>query len=200
MNNIDRFFTKDAAVFADSYISYLQSVISNIDTAQIAKFIEVLLDARERGAAIFFIGNGGSAATASHFANDIAIGTGDYSKPFRAISLTDNVPILTAIGNDFGYQDIFARQLRVIGREGDVLVGISASGNSANIINAFQCATAAGIKTVAITAFDGGQMRLIADLSVHVPTAPKEYGPAEDAHMMLDHLVGAFLMRYIRAE
>jgi D-sedoheptulose 7-phosphate isomerase len=200
MNNIDRFFTKDAAVFADSYISYLQSVLSHIDTAQIAKFIDVLLDARERGAAIFFIGNGGSAATASHFANDIAIGTGDYSKPFRAISLTDNVPILTAIGNDFGYQDIFVRQLHVIGREGDVLVGISASGNSANIINAFQCATAAGIKTVAVTAFDGGQMKQIADFSVHVPTEPKEYGPAEDAHMMLDHLVGAFLMRYIRAE
>jgi D-sedoheptulose 7-phosphate isomerase len=200
MNNIDRFFTKDAAVFADSYIKHLQSVLNGIDTAQIAKFIEVMLDARERGAAIFFIGNGGSAATASHFANDIAIGTGDYSKPFRAISLTDNVPVLTAIGNDFGYQEIFVRQLRVIGREGDVLVGISASGNSANIINAFQCATAAGIKTVAITAFDGGQMKQIADLSVHVPTDPKEYGPAEDAHMMLDHLVGAFLMRYIRTE
>jgi D-sedoheptulose 7-phosphate isomerase len=198
MNNIDRFYTKDAAIFADSYIKYLQSVLNRIDTTQIANFIEAVLDARARGSAIFFIGNGGSAATASHFANDMAIGTGDYVKPLRAISLTDNVPVLTAIGNDFGYQEIFVRQLRVIGQEGDILVGISASGNSANIISAFEYAATAGIKTVAITAFDGGQMKRLGDLSVHVPTESKEYGPAEDAHMMLDHLVGAYLMRYVQ--
>lgn len=198
MNSIDRFFTPDPAVFAAAYIKYLQSILARIDTAEIARFIETILDARRRGATVFFIGNGGSAATASHFANDIAFGTNDYEQPFRVISLTDNVPVLTALGNDFGYEEIFVRQLRVLGKRGDVLVAISASGNSPNLIKAFDYARSVGIKTVALTAFDGGKMRALADEGVHVPTEPKEYGPAEDAHMVLDHLVGAYLMRYIK--
>lgn len=199
MNNIDGFFTSDPVAFAKAYIKYLQSVLQRVDTAEIGRFIETLLDARERGATVFFIGNGGSAATASHFANDLSIGTNDYEQPFRVISLTDNVPIITAIGNDFGYEEIFVRQLRIHGEKGDVLVGISASGNSPNVIRAFDFARSAGIKTVAITAFDGGRMKTMADEGIHVPTEPKEYGPAEDTHMVLDHLVGAYLMRYVRA-
>jgi D-sedoheptulose 7-phosphate isomerase len=199
MNNIDRFFSTDPAAFAGAYIEYLQSLLKGIDVNEISRFIETLLDARGRGATVFFVGNGGSAATASHFANDLAIGTNDYEKPFRAISLTDNVPVLTALGNDFGYEEIFVRQLRVLGRPGDVLVGISASGNSSNLIRAFDHANSAGIKTVAITAFDGGKMKAMASEGIHVPTGLKEYGPAEDAHMVLDHLVGAYLMRYVKA-
>ena len=197
MNNLDRIFTKDPVAFAGAYLDYLTSVLKTIDTREIGQFIETLLDARERGATIFFIGNGGSAATASHFANDIAIGTNSYEKPFRAVSLTDSNAIITAVGNDFGFEEIFVRQLRVLGRPGDVVVAISASGNSPNLIRAFDYAKSIGIKTVAITAFDGGKMKQIADEGVHVPTALKEYGPAEDAHMVLDHLVGAYLMRFI---
>ena len=198
MNNIDSFFTSDPVAFSKSYFKYLQSVINNVETAEVGRFIETLLDARKRGATIFFIGNGGSAATSSHFANDISIGTNEYQLPFRALSLTDNVPIITAIGNDFGYDEIFVRQLRVLGKEGDVLVGISASGNSPNIIKAFEYAKKSGIKSVAITAFDGGKMKSLADEGIHVPTGLKEYGPAEDVHMILDHLVGAYLMRIVR--
>ena len=200
MNNIDRFFTPDPVVFAEAYIKYLQSVLQRVDPAEIGRFIETLLDARRRCVTVVIIGNGGSAATASHFANDLSIGTNDYDQPFRAISLTDNVPTITALGNDFGYEEIFVRQLRALGRRGDVLVGISASGNSPNLIRAFDYALSAGIKTVAITAFDGGKMKAMADEGIHVPTEPKEYGPAEDAHMVLDHLVGAYLTRYVRAE
>jgi D-sedoheptulose 7-phosphate isomerase len=198
MNNIDRIFTKDPAAFAGAYLEYLASVLKTIDVREIGQFVQTILDARERGATIYFIGNGGSAATASHFANDIAIGTNSYDKPFRAVSLTDNQAIITAVGNDFGYEDIFVRQLQVLGRKGDVVVGISASGNSPNLVKAFEYAKSVGIKTVAITAFDGGKMKPMADEGVHVPTAPKEYGPAEDAHMVLDHLVGAYLMRVIK--
>jgi D-sedoheptulose 7-phosphate isomerase len=199
INNIDRFFTPDPTEFARLYLDYLQSVFQRIDTAEIGCFIGTLLDARERGATVFFIGNGGSAATASHFANDLSVGTNAYEKPFRVMSLTDNVPIITAIGNDFGYEEIFVRQLRILGKSGDVVVGISASGNSPNLLKAFDYALSAGIKTVAITAFDGGKMKAVADEGIHVPTEPKEYGPAEDAHMVLDHLVGAYLMRFVRA-
>jgi D-sedoheptulose 7-phosphate isomerase len=197
MNNLDRIFTKDPVAFAGAYLDYLTSVLKTIDTREIGQFIETLLDARERGASIYFIGNGGSAATASHFANDIAIGTNSYDKPFRAVSLTDSNAIITAVGNDFGFEEIFVRQLRVLGRAGDVVVAISASGNSPNLIRAFDYSKSIGIKTVAITAFNGGKIKQMADEGVHVPTAPKEYGPAEDAHMVLDHLVGAYLMRFI---
>jgi D-sedoheptulose 7-phosphate isomerase len=198
MNNLDRIFTSDPIEFARAYLDYVQSVLRRIDTAEIGRFIRTLLDARERGAMVFFVGNGGSAATASHFANDLSIGTNDYDTPFRAISLTDNVPVLTAIGNDFGYEEIFVRQLRILGKRGDVIVGISASGNSPNLLRAFEHARSAGIKTVAITAFDGGKLKAIADEGIHVSTGPKEYGPAEDAHMVLDHLVGAYLIRYVK--
>ena len=199
MNNLDRLFTHDPAAFAEAYLTYVQTVLRRIDTAEVGRFIATLLDARERGATIFFAGNGGSAATASHFANDVAIGNNDYKQPFRAISLADNMPIITAISNDVGYEEIFARQLRVLGKKGDVLVGISASGNSPNLLRAFEYAISAGIKTVAITAFDGGQMKAMGDEGIHVPTEPQEYGPAEDAHMVLDHLVGAYLMRLVRS-
>lgn len=199
MNNLDRFFTKDPVAFASAYFEYLNSVLQGINTIEIGQFIQTLLDARKRGATVYFIGNGGSAATASHFANDLAIGTNSYDKPFRVVSLTDNQAVITALGNDFGYEEIFVRQLRVLGIAGDVVIGISASGNSPNLVRTFEYAKSAGIKTVAITAFDGGKMKQMADECVHVPTAPNEYGPAEDAHMVLDHLVGAYLMRYIHA-
>lgn len=199
MNNIDRRFTMDPVAFAKAYMEYIQLVLRNIDTAEIGSFIESILDARQRKATIFFIGNGGSAATSSHFANDLAYGTNEYELPFRIISLTDNVPVITAIGNDFGYDEIFVRQLRVLANKGDMLVGISASGNSQNLISAFDYAKSFGLSTIAITAFDGGRLKEIADKGIHVPTESKEYGPAEDAHMVLDHLVGAYLTRYILA-
>ncbi len=200
MNNLDRIFTKDPVAFARAYVDYLAQVLRGIDPVAIGTFITTLLEARTRGATVFFIGNGGSAATSSHFANDLSIGTYAFDNPFRVVSLADNVPILTAIANDFGYEEVFVRQLRVLSRPGDVVVAISASGNSPNLLAAVHWAKTAGIKTVAITAFDGGKLKGMADEGIHVPTAPKEYGPAEDAHMMLDHLVGSYLMRLVKAQ
>jgi D-sedoheptulose 7-phosphate isomerase len=198
MNNLDRILTSDPVSFADAYLGYLTEVLKSIDRNAIGKFTKTLLDARERGASIFFIGNGGSASTASHFANDIAVGTNSYAKPFRAISLTDNQAIITAIGNDFGFDEIFSRQLQLLGKQGDIVVAISASGNSKNLLKAFEYANENGIKTVAITGFSGGAMKEMADEGIHVPTGSKEYGPAEDAHMILDHLIGNYLLRFIQ--
>lgn len=198
MNTLDRIYSKDIEVFSRNYINYIKEVLDHIDTKEIRRFVERLFDARDRNAMIFFIGNGGSAATASHFANDLAFGTNDYEKPFRVMSLTDNVPVITAIGNDFGYEEIFVRQLRIYGKPGDVVVGISASGNSENLIKSFEYATTAGIHTVAITGFNGGRMKVIADEVIHIFTELKEYGPAEDVHMVLDHLIGSYLMRAVR--
>jgi len=199
MNRIDGFFTENIEQFSQSYFSYLKEIIDKVDLSEIKIFVELLLSARKSGATIFFIGNGGSAATASHFANDLAFGTHEHEKPFKAISITDNVSVLTALGNDYGYGEIFVRQLKVYAEKGDVVVGISASGNSKNLINAFNYAKSSGIKTMALTAFDGGQMKVIADNCIHIPTEDKEYGPAEDVHMILDHLISSYLMRIIRS-
>lgn len=201
MNRLDRIFgaSPQPSDFARAYLDYLGEILTRIDAGSIATFIDTLLEARERGARIFFIGNGGSAATASHFANDIAIGTRTSGKPFRAVSLTDNQAIVTAIANDDGYDEIFVQQLRTQMQPGDVVVAISASGNSLNVVKAIEYANAHGAKTVGLTGFDGGKLARLSGLRVHIPTAKGEYGPAEDGHMILDHLVGAYLARRVRA-
>ena len=166
MNKLDSIYGEAAgpAQFARAYLDYLVEVLSQIDTDAVAAFADALLDARERGARIFFIGNGGSAATASHFANDIAIGTRMYDRPFRALSLTDNLATITAIANDDGYSEIFVRQLQTQMAPSDVVVAISASGNSPNVVKAVEYANREGAATIALTGFDGGRLGQIAGL------------------------------------
>jgi D-sedoheptulose 7-phosphate isomerase len=187
------------AEFARGYIAYVAEVLAAIDPAEVAAFIATLLDARDRSATVYFIGNGGSAATASHFGNDLTIGTRTAERHFRVVSLTDNVAVMTAIANDFGYDQVFERQLNTVLDAGDVVVAISASGNSPNLIRAIHFAKRRGARTVGLTAFDGGELRKIVDVAVHVPTHRGEYGPAEDGHMVLDHLVTAYLMQAVGA-
>lgn len=201
MNNVDRIFndTSNSVDFADAYLGYLTEMLAKIDRNEIAKFADVLLKARDTGAKIYFIGNGGSAATASHFANDIAIGTRSFEKPFRCVSLCDNQAVITAIGNDNGYENIFREQLQVLLQKGDVVVAISASGNSENVMRGVEYAKEVGATTVGLTGFDGGKLRGAVDHPLHMPSVKGEYGPVEDGHMIMDHLVGNYLMRYIKA-
>jgi len=202
MNRVEELFSRHAEPkeFARGYLSYLAEILSRLDEDEIAAFTQTLLEARSRGATIYFIGNGGSAATASHFANDIGIGCRSWERPFRAVSLTDNVPVLTAIANDYGYADVFTLQLKTVLRDGDVVVAISASGNSPNVLNAIEYARQHGAVTVGLTGFDGGRLREAVHIPVHVPTLQGEYGPVEDVHMILDHLVGAFLKCFCHNE
>ena len=106
--------------FAKKYLSHLNAVLDGIDQEDVAQFVDILFKARDTENSVFFIGNGGSAATSAHFANDLAIGTKQLEKPFRVFSLVDNIATTTAIGNDFGYEEIFARQIEVYGKSGDV--------------------------------------------------------------------------------
>lgn len=202
MNQLDKIFARSQTPvdYARAYSEHLQSLLQALDIDAVSQFIATLIDARNRGARIFFCGNGGSAATASHFANDIAIGTRTPHKPFKAVSLTDNNAVMTAIANDFGYDELFTKQLEILMEPGDVVVAISASGNSPNVVKAIELAKSRGNKTVVLTGFDGGKMRQIADLAIHIQTAKGEYGPVEDMHMFLDHLVGTYLMRIVHAE
>ena len=184
---------------AQRYFERLRQVLDGIDHSEIERFVDLLLQARQSGQNIFFVGNGGSAATSSHFANDLSIGTRQQEKPFKVISLVDNNATLSAIGNDYGYDQIFARQIKVYGQKDDLLVGISASGNSPNLLRAFETGRELGLVTVSITAFDGGKLKQIADHSVHVPTNAGEYGPAEDAHLILDHLITYYFQNVLDA-
>jgi D-sedoheptulose 7-phosphate isomerase len=161
MNRLERLYREnpDAGGFSRGYLDYLGEIAASIDTDAIAAFVAELLAARERGGRIFFLGNGGSAATASHFANDLLIGTKEWERPFRAVSLSDNVPVVTAIANDDGYEEIFVQQLRAQIDSRDLVVAISVSGNSPNIVAAVELALKRGARTVALTGFDGGRLR-----------------------------------------
>jgi len=200
MSKLANLFDKNPVIYSEAYAGYLSSILLNLDHAAVARFIKLILDARESGNKIFFIGNGGSASTCSHFANDLQIGTASFHKPIRAISLTDNVSILTAIANDYGYEDLFTRQLKMLGQEGDIVVAISASGNSPNLLNAVNYCRENRLSSFSLVAFDGGKLKLISDDHIHIKTGFKEYGPAEDMHMILDHLVMTYISMFIRSE
>ena len=184
--------------FSQNYFDYLKVLIDKLSTENVSKFIELILETRENNNTIFFIGNGGSASTASHFVNDISLGSRQFEKPFRAISLCDNQAVITAIGNDDGYENIFLQQLQTQAKTGDVLVAISASGNSPNIIKAINWAKDNDLSTVGLSAFDGGMLAQLSDLNIHVPTKIGEYGPAEDLHMVICGLVGSFFRAHFK--
>lgn len=198
-NKLDQIFEQHPQphAFAQNYATYLGQILSQLDFNEVGKMIETLIDAREKGTQVFFIGNGGSAATASHFANDISIGT-RTEKPFKAIALTDNVAIITAVANDDGYEYVFTKQLQNFAKTDDVVVAISASGNSPNIIHSVNWAKAKGLKIIGLTGFDGGKLRELSDIKIHVQTLKGEYGPVEDVHMFIDHLIGSYLNRYVK--
>lgn len=195
MNHLEETFanTTNKTDYVRSYFKYLSVLMDRMDPEQIAQFIEIVEDCRQNGRTLFFVGNGGSAATASHFANDLQIGA-RCTPPIKAVALTDNIAIITAIGNDFGYENIFTKQMEKLMQPGDVLVAISASGNSPNIVNAVKMAKGMGSKVVGLSGFDGGYLRELSDIKIHVPSNKGEYGPVEDLHMVIDHLIGSYLM------
>jgi len=201
MNKLDEIFSKhpNPQEYAKAYADHLGHLLGHLDFAAIGKMVETLLDARSADKTIFFIGNGGSAATASHFANDIGVGTRAPGKPFRALALTDNVAVMTAIANDDGYEQMFKQQLQILMKDKDVLVAISASGNSPNVIAAVEYARSRESTVIGLSGFDGGKLKDLSDISIHVATTRGEYGPVEDIHMVMDHLIGSYLFRAIRA-
>ena len=178
--------------FSDEYLEYLTTLISQLDRSAISQFADLLLQSRENKTTTFFLGNGGSASTATHFVNDVSLGSRQFEKPFRAISLCDNQAVITAIANDDGYENIFLQQLQTLATAGDTIVCISASGNSKNLIKAIEYARENNIYVVGLTAFDGGYLKDNCDLNIHVPTKIGEYGPAEDLHMVICGLVGSY--------
>lgn len=181
--------------FIDSYFQEIIKCIVLMDKVSLEKMIELVLDAYKNDKNIYIIGNGGAASTASHIACDLGKGTlsrvyDQNEKRLRVLSLTDNVALLTAYANDLSYDDIFTQQLRNLIRRDDIVLAISGSGNTKNILNAVSYAKKIGAKTIGLTGFNTeGKLSQIADLPIVVNTS--HYGPLEDIHMMIGHLVSS---------
>lgn len=186
--------SKTIQAFADYYFVYLIDLIRSLDTSIIAAMIREIEKADENNNTIYFIGNGGSAASASHYANDLGVGTrASGLPPMRAVSLTDNMAAITALANDEGFDMVFVRQLEPVLRSGDVVIALSVSGNSENVLKALRYARRIGAVTLGCTGFDGGEMKKMTDINLHIPTNKGEYGPVEDIFSIVGHLVYSYL-------
>ena len=171
-----------------NYINEISTTLAKLPVESIEQVVQVLEAARIQKKRVFLFGNGGSAATASHFACDLAKGATADGKPrLRAISLTDNIPLLSAWANDASYEDIFTQQLEGLVEPGDVVIGISGSGRSANVINALRLARSAGAVTIGLTGFDGSELKDMVDLCITVPNNSMEQ--VEDIHLILEHII-----------
>ena len=194
LNNIEKIFSGSNNVneFASGYFAYLHDILNRIDLDSLGRVVKEFEDARGSNKTIFVAGNGGSAATATTMANDIGfdiIKKTGIDKPFRILALTDNTSVITAIGNDVGYDNIFTNQLKIHYREGDKLLVISASGNSENVVRAAEWVKAQGGKVIGMLGFTGGRLGSICDMFIHVNAEAGEYGPVEDAHLIMNHIL-----------
>lgn len=169
------------------YPKRLIRALEAFDLLPLEELFEFLEEVRKSRATVFVIGNGGSASTASHLANDWMLGTEIVGPSLKVICLADNVPALTATGNDQSFSRVFTRQLEHLSDRSDLLIAISASGNSPNILDAISFANSIGMKAVGLTGFNGGQLSKLVDLSVHVPTELGDYGVVEDVHLAIGH-------------
>ena len=177
------------------YLGDLQRLLDQIEPAALERAVEHLRRAREAGATIYLAGNGGSAATATHLANDLGKATRRSGRrPIRVLSLSDNVSWLTALANDEGYERAFAGQLENFASPGDVLIVISASGNSPNLLRAVELARARGLVTIGVLGFDGGKLEGMVDEALVLRSEKGLYGPVESAHVVLLDIVTACLI------
>lgn len=173
---------------ATQYFASLQEVLSRLDLSVIDQMTEAIWENYENGHSLYIFGNGGSAALASHFACDIGKGTATPGrKRLRAVSLTDNVPLLTALANDLAYKDIFSEQLADLAARGDMALAISGSGNSPNVVQGLEEARKIGLRTLVLTGFAGGRVKALADLCLVVPSDNMQH--IEDAHLCATHAI-----------
>jgi D-sedoheptulose 7-phosphate isomerase len=175
------------------YREQVADLLAVINLTAVSAAAEALRSARERGAVVYIAGNGGSATTASHMVTDLMFGRGLPEPGLRVIGLADNQAVITATANDVSYDEVFARQLRRLVRSGDVLILISASGNSPNVVRAAEVAREMEVTVIGLTGFDGGRLAGLSDVSVHVPSPPDAYGPVEDVHLIVNHMLVAAL-------
>ena len=178
------------------YIKLECEVLNKLDVEEINNALNLLEETLEKEGTIYIMGNGGSSATASHFQNDFGKGVSEYTeKKFRFCCLNDNVPTVMAIANDIGFEEIFRFQLKNKLRSEDIVIAISGSGNSKNVINAVEYAKEQGNKIIGLTGYEGGKLKELSDIKLHVPV--KSMQITEDIHMIFDHLMMSIFYRHM---
>jgi D-sedoheptulose 7-phosphate isomerase len=179
--------------FPQVYKNELLHAIESIDLEKVGQAIEILSQARKEGRRIFVCGNGGSASTASHFATDMVKGA-SYGRTsrFRILALTDSLPTITAYSNDISYECVFVEQLKNFAEPGDVVIAISSSGNSPNVLRAVEYGNSKGCRTIALTGREGGRLGPLAQLDIQI--AHRHTGRIEDLHMMVMHMIAYYFM------
>lgn len=179
-----------------NYFEKLQIVLNSLDKESINTVMNVLMDALDKGKQIFIMGNGGSAATASHFVCDFNKGLSyQKDKRFKFICLNDNVPTMMAYSNDVSYDDVFIESLKNYYNEGDLVIGISGSGNSKNVLKAIEWANENNATTIGLTGYSGGKLLSMCQYNIHV--AVDDMQITEDLHMVLDHCIMKILYQYV---
>ena len=179
--------------FTDKYFSNLKTCIDKIDKKEIEKFLEILIDARDNAKTIFIMGNGGSASTASHFCCELNKGASyNKDKKFKVICLNDSISTILAYANDVNFEDIFKEQLKNFVQKDDVVIGISSSGNSKNILSAIEYANEVGAITIGLTGRDGGELKKLSKYSVNPNYDDLQI--SEDIHMIIVHLIYRYLI------
>lgn len=184
-----------------SYKRRLINLIENIDDSVLDEIIAAMEKTIPTKSKIYVIGNGGSSATASHMMNDFGVGLRRRKiRNFDILSLGDNTPVLTAAANDLGYDSIFSIQLEGQLKKDDVLIAISCSGNSPNIVKAVEYAKQIGSTIIGLTGFHGGKLKEMSDINFHVDVNNNEYGLVEDVHMILDHIIYTYFIEVIGSQ
>ena len=179
--------------FPQTYKTDLLKAIDTVDLEKVNEAIQVLAQARAQARRIFVCGNGGSASTASHFVCDMVKGASfNRSTRFRIMALTDSLPTITAYSNDVSYECVFVEQLKNFAEPGDVLMAISGSGNSPNVLRAVEYANSIGCRTIALSGRDGGKLGPLAQLNIQA--ANPHMGRIEDVHMMVMHMICYYFM------
>jgi len=179
--------------FPRRYQTEVLAALQSIDLEKVDRAIEILAEARDHGRRIFVCGNGGSAAMSSHFAADLVKGASlGRETRFRILSLVDSIPTLTAYSNDISYECVFVEQLKNFAEPGDVVLAVSSSGNSLNVIRAIEYGNSIGCRTIALTGGTGGKLGPVAQLNIQVPHA--HTGRIEDSHGVILHMIGYYFM------
>ena len=185
--------------FTNGYFTELKKTLDEIPMERVDKIVQMIYKAYRDNKYVFIMGNGGSASTASHFACDLGKGTICEGKPrFRVVSLNDNMPLITALSNDFGYERVFIEQLMNLVNPDDLVISLTGSGNSPNILKAVEYAKKQGAKTIGLIGFGGGKLQEIVD--EHITVSNTNYGQVEDIHLILAHALSQYFKEMIETQ
>ncbi len=199
MSEINKLATKNKSIlnFANSYFDNLINTFKNLDKSSILKLEKEFLDLRKKKSTLYVFGNGGGAATAMTMANDLGFDVlkKTNKETFKIVSLNDNSSVITAIANDTGYDNIFLNQLKIHFKKNDKILIFSASGNSKNLVNAANWVKKKGGKVISILGFDGGKLKKISNLSVHIKSEKGDYGPVEDIQLIINHILAHWFQK-----